>query len=133
MVEAFAWILATFITLPILFFYLVYFVTVKMNKNKKRAFRLAVDLSTIFFILATNFIIKEIWDVSLFWVIIVVMLMIAIVFTIIHWKLAEDILLSKMLRGIWRFHFLLFFALYIILSLYGLIFKIYQYTTLGVN
>lgn len=128
MTDVFAWIIATFITLPILFFYLVYLVAVKVNKNKKRSFRLAVDSSTLFFIISIHFLIKEIWGIPTFWIIIIVMLMIAICFTVIHWKLAEDIHLGKLVRGIWRFHFLLFFTLYVFLSVFGLIFKVYQYT-----
>jgi hypothetical protein len=122
--NAVAWFLATFVTLPILAFYLIYIVCVKTTRNKKRSFKLAVDLSTILFIISVHFIVYEIWEVSLFGFILLLILIIAIIFTIIHWKIAEDIQLSKLLRGIWRFNFLLFFLIYFLLSIYGLFIRV---------
>ncbi len=124
MSNVFASILATFVTLPILAFYLIYIVNVKRTKNKKNALKLAVDGSTILFMFAVYYIALEIWGESFFWLIITTVLLVAIIFTLIHWKLSQDIHFGKLLKGILRFNFLLFFVVYFLLSIYGLFVRI---------
>lgn len=128
MSNAVAWFLATVITLPLVAFYLIYLVSVKTTKNKKRSIKLAVDLSTILFIFAVYFITYELWNVSLLWFLLIMIITVAIIFTIIHWKISEDIHFSKLLKGIWRLNFLLFFTAYFILSIYGLFIRISEMT-----
>ncbi|QOY34366.1 DUF3397 domain-containing protein [Anaerobacillus isosaccharinicus] len=128
MSDALAWMVATFVTLPIFAFYLVYIVTVKATKNKKKSIKLAVDISASFFIIAVYFIAYEIWSQSLFWVMIISLIVVAMIFTVVHWKISEDIHLGKLLKGIWRFNFLLYVFAYILLSVYGLFISIYSVT-----
>lgn len=123
-----AWVLATMVTMPIIVFYLIYLITVKTTKDKKISLKLAVDLSGIFFIVAVYTIAFEIWSLSLFWLILIIILSVAIIFTFIHWKISEDIHLTKLLKGIWRFNFLLFFITYLLLSVYGLFVRISSFT-----
>ncbi len=125
MSNALAWIVATFVTMPILALYFIYLISIKTTKNKKRSLKLAVDYSTILFIIAVYFIVYEIWTKSFFWIIMIVILIIGMIFTIIHWKVSEDIQLGKLLIGIWRVNFLLFFFAYLLLSLYGLFISVY--------
>ncbi|MDQ0482788.1 DUF3397 domain-containing protein [Guptibacillus hwajinpoensis] len=119
-----AWIVATAITLPLLAWYLVYIVTVKMTRKKKFSFRLAVDISTIFFILSVHFIIVELFGHSFLWVILLLMIGAAVGFTVLHWKTKEDIQIHKVIKGAWRFNFLLFSTSYIVLLLIGLVHRI---------
>lgn len=119
------WTLATFITVPILGFYFIYLISIKTTKNKKRSVKLAVDASSILFIFAVYYIAYEIWGMNILWVIITIFIVIAILFTFIHWKVSEDIHLYKLIKGIWRFNFLLFFAAYFLLSMYGLFVRIF--------
>lgn len=124
--SAIAWFLATLITVPLVAFYLIYIITVKTTKSKIISIKLTVDLSTILFILAVYFIAHEIWNISLFWFLLLTIISVAIIFTIIHWKFSNDIHLPKLLKGIWRLNFILFFLAYIILSIYGLLLRISQ-------
>lgn len=119
-----AFFIAAVITLPLLGWYIAYIITVKITKRKSYSVKLASDLSAIIFILAVYFIMAEIWNQSLLWLIFIIILSVAIIFTFIHWKVAGDIHIWKLFRGIWRFNFLLFFILYIALSIYGLILRI---------
>ncbi|MFN7250949.1 MAG: DUF3397 domain-containing protein [Anaerobacillus sp.] len=128
MSDAIAWVVATFVTLPIFAFYLIYLVSVKTTKNKRKSIKLAVDTSAILFIIAVYFISYEIWSQSLLWLIITLIIVVAMIFTIIHWKVSEDIQLDKLLKGFWRFNFLLFVFMYLILSFYGLVIRIYLVT-----
>ncbi|RXI98113.1 DUF3397 domain-containing protein [Anaerobacillus alkaliphilus] len=128
MSEAIAWVVATLVTLPIICFYLIYIISVKTSKNKKKSIKLAVDLSASFFIIAVYYIAYEIWALSLFWVILILIIIVAMIFTVIHWKISEDIQLGKLIKGIWRFNFILFFLAYLVLSIYGLVLSIYSIT-----
>ncbi|KGA97023.1 hypothetical protein AJ85_06875 [Alkalihalobacillus alcalophilus ATCC 27647 = CGMCC 1.3604] len=126
MTTAFSWVFATFATLPILAWYVIYIFTVKRIKNKKRAIRLASDFSAIWFIISVYFISFEIWSRSFFWFICLTVIMIAMIVTWIHWRVSGDLVVSKLFRGILRMNFLIFFLLYILLSGYGLISRVFQ-------
>ncbi|WP_100404575.1 DUF3397 domain-containing protein [Bacillus solitudinis] len=126
MSNAFAWFLATLITVPILAWYFFYIVTVKLTKNKQRSIRFAADCSCVLFMASVYFILLELSGQSFFWMILMLFFLIAFIFTVIHWKVAEDIYTGKLLRGIWRFNFIVFFSLYIVLSGFGLFLRIFK-------
>ncbi len=119
-----AWVVATIVTVPLLAWYLIYIITVKMTKKKKFSFRLAVDLSTIFFILSVHFILIELVGQSFLWVILLLIIGAACAFTVLHWKTKEDVQIHKVIKGAWRFNFLLFSTGYFILLLIGLVHRI---------
>ncbi|WP_088104993.1 DUF3397 domain-containing protein [Halalkalibacter urbisdiaboli] len=125
MLTAFAWFVATIVTIPIFGWYLVYIITVKITKNKRRAVRLAIDGSCILFITSVYFIMYELWQRSFLWIILTLIFFIAFIFTFIHWKIADDIYVKKLFRGIWRTNFLIFFFLYFILIGYGLLSRVF--------
>jgi hypothetical protein len=114
-------ILTIFFTLPFLGFLLAFFVIKLATKNTRKSVQKALDYSTILFIISVHFLIVTIWGKSLFWLIILVMIFIAMVFVFVHWKVKEEIILKKVMKGFWRFTFILFFLTYITLTLYGLI------------
>ncbi|SFE41158.1 DUF3397 domain-containing protein [Alteribacillus iranensis] len=117
----FVFILATMISIPFLAWYGVYIVTVKWTKQKGKAVRLAADTSTLLFILSVHFLILAIWGKSMFWFLILIVLAIAIVFTILHYRSHEEVEFLKLMKGIWRFTFFLFCSAYVVLFIYGMI------------
>jgi hypothetical protein len=92
-----------------------------ITKNTRRSVHVALDSTTILFIISVHFLIETIWGKSLFWLIILLMILIAMVFVFVHWKVKEEIILKKVMKGFWRFNFILFLVAYISLTLYGLI------------
>lgn len=123
--ELFVYIAATLVTIPLIGLYLVYLITVKITGEKVYSVKLAADCTTILFIIAVYFIILELWGVSLFWLIVLLFLFTAIGFTFLHWKIYEDIHILRVFRGTWRFQFFLFFTLYFVLMIYGLLYNIF--------
>ncbi|MCM3759339.1 DUF3397 domain-containing protein [Alkalihalobacillus oceani] len=121
MSQVLSWFIATVITLPLLGWYVLYLITVKLTKKKARAIRVASDGSVVLFMAAVYFIMYELWGRSFLWMILAIFFFIAMVFTWLHWQAAGDIYTRKLLKGIWRVNFLLFFFLYLVLSGYGLI------------
>lgn len=124
MANVVAWVVATIVTLPLVGWYLFYITTVKITKNKSKSIRFASDWTSILFMAAVYFIIYELWGRSFLWVILAIFFFIALLFTWMHWRVSGDIHIGKLFKGIWRFSFILFFFLYLILSSYGLISRI---------
>jgi uncharacterized membrane protein YozB (DUF420 family) len=62
-------LIATFITVPILVYILIFIISKVKTKNHRRAIQIALDFSTVFFILSVHFLILAIWGKSFLWVI----------------------------------------------------------------
>jgi TctA family transporter len=117
-------VLATIVTVPFLGLALIYYISLKLLQDNKRAMKLAADCSTILFIISVHFIVFEIWQQSYLWLILIVILSTAIGMAILQRSLYEDIDIVKLLKGTWRVNFLLFVLCYIVLFTYGLTAKI---------
>ncbi|WP_416151052.1 DUF3397 domain-containing protein [Salipaludibacillus sp. HK11] len=125
MSEFAAIVIATFVTVPLIALYTIYILLVKTTKKKQYSFKIAVDSTTIFFIVSVYFLFSEIWGLQVGWHSIFFVLLTATFFTVFHWKKYEDIDIKKVFRGVWRLQFVVFFLLYIVLVLYGLFYRIY--------
>ena len=99
-----------------------------ITKNTRKSVHVALDSTTILFIISVHFLILTIWDKSLFWLIILVLILIATLFVLVHWKVKEEIILKKVMKGFWRFNFILFLLAYLTLTLYGLIHRALTFT-----
>ncbi|MDR6998009.1 DUF3397 domain-containing protein [Neobacillus niacini] len=128
MITIFSTILSVLFVLPPLGFVAAYIFFRMITKNNRKCVQRALDYTTIFFIIAVHFLIITIWGKSLFWLIIVVMILIAMVFAVVHWKIKGEILFGKVLKGFWRFNFILFFLTYLALTFYGLIHRALTFT-----
>lgn len=115
------WIATVFITLPILTFIVIFIVSKSITKNGQRSARHAVDGSTIFFIIAVYFLNQTIWGQSFLWIILLVMIFIAMIVSIVHWKVREEVDFLRIARGTWRLQFLLFSFSYLVLIIVGIV------------
>jgi hypothetical protein len=121
-------IISIFFTIPFLGFAIVFFITKLVTKNTRKSVHKALDYTTILFIISVHFLIVTIWGKSLFWIIILIMILIAMLFVFVHWNVKEEIILKKVMKGFWRFNFLLFLLAYITLTLYGFIHRALIFT-----
>ncbi|MFE8695288.1 DUF3397 domain-containing protein [Cytobacillus sp. FJAT-53684] len=119
--SVFSSIIATFVTIPLLGYLLVFIVSKQVTKKHRRSVHIALDVSTLLFIFSVHYLILTIWDQNYFWLIILSMLIIAIIFVIIHWRVKQEINFPLVFRGYWRFNFLLFFMAYVVLTVIGLV------------
>ncbi|MGV3466819.1 MAG: DUF3397 domain-containing protein [Heyndrickxia sp.] len=115
-----SWIAGVLILIPFVAYLLVFFAVKLITDNHKKAVSYAIDITTIFLILSVNELTLVIWSHSFLWVIILLLLLIAIGFVFLFRYIRNEIIYSKVFKGFWRFNFLLFFAAYIILMVYGL-------------
>ena len=120
MSSVFSAVIATFVTIPLLGYLLIFVISKQVTKQHKRSVHIALDVSTILFIISVHYLIVTIWNQSFLWVIIVAMLVIAMIFVLIHWRVKQEINIPLVFRGYWRFNFLLFFTAYVVLIAIGL-------------
>ncbi|MEH7075061.1 DUF3397 domain-containing protein [Neobacillus drentensis] len=128
MITVLSSIISIFIALPFLGFIVVFFAMKFITNNTQKSVHVALDSTTILFIISVHFLILTIWDKSFFWFIILLMILIAMVFVFVHWKIKEEIILKKVIKGFWRFNFILFLFTYLSLTVYGLIYRALIFT-----
>jgi CDP-diglyceride synthetase len=121
-------VMTIFFMVPLLGFIIIYFLYKMITKNSLKSFHVALDLSTVLFILAVHFLTMTIWGESFFWLIAILLIIIAMVFVVVHWKVKGEIVLNKVFKGFWRFNFLIFFLAYITLTFYGLLHRALTFT-----
>jgi hypothetical protein len=120
-------IIAFLVTIPLFGLLLTYFILIKLTKNRRLAVHKALDYSTILFIFAVHFLILTIWDKSLLWLILLFLIVMAMLFVIIHWRVKKEIVLRIVFKGFWRVNFLVFFITYLMLTFYGLIRRVIEF------
>lgn len=121
MISFFSSIIAAFVTIPLLGYLVVFIVCKQVIKQHKKSVHIALDVSTLLFIISVHFLILAIFEQSFLWVIILFLLVLAIIFVLLHWKIKHEINIPLVFKGFWRFNFLLFFTAYIVLTVLGLI------------
>ncbi|MFP7296027.1 DUF3397 domain-containing protein [Neobacillus niacini] len=114
-------IISIFLTAPLLGFIIIFVINKLITKNARKSFHKALDYSNILFILAVHFLFITIWGKSFFWVILLLVILIAMVFVVIHWRIKGEIIFTKVFKGFWRFNFLIFFLAYLTLTLFGVL------------
>lgn len=124
MISIFSSLFAAFVTLPFLLYVLIFVSVKKVTKKHKKAVHVAIDSSTWLFVLSVHFLIVTIWQVSLFWLILVALLILAILATVLQWNMHGEVELKRVFKAFWRFTFLLFGTLYVTLLFLGIIFSV---------
>lgn len=124
MLNIFAGLFATLITIPFIGFILVYLFSIMVIKSKKKSFFVSVDITTFFLIISVHYLLLIIIGKSLFWLILLVLLISIGLFTIVNWKMTQVLDTAKIFKGFWRFTFLLFFVVYFVLFITGMVQRI---------
>ncbi|WP_312886137.1 DUF3397 domain-containing protein [Bacillus sp. NTK034] len=117
----FSSLIATLVTIPLLGYLAVFIISKQITKKHKRSVHIALDVSTLLLIMAVHYLIIVIWDKSYLWMIVLSLLITAVTFIIMHWRIKQEINLRVLFKGFWRFNFLLFFTAYIVLIFIGLV------------
>jgi len=125
MVHFFSYIIAFIITVPVFATWLVYFVFVKWHRPKLKAFHQAVNWTTLLYIIAVSILIWLNFHINLTGVIIIFFLIALAIIIFMQWKMNEEVLLSKALKLLWRFFFLLFAFLYVCLLIFDISYRIF--------
>ena len=121
------YLLAIFLLFP--FFLTVISITIfkKIGFSSSKAFGIAADLTTPFFIIALPIIVKSIWKWSIGAILMCILLVVAIIFTFIEWRSQKEINIPLLLKKIWRSYFLLLSILYIVIMIAGFVYWLIHY------
>jgi len=124
MVNYISMMIAFLITFPFIPSVFVYKVSNKIVHHKLRALHIAIDWTTILYILATLKILNNIFDQQFIGIIFVFMLFLLTIIIIRQWKMNTEVLFNKAIKILWRLCFLIFLFIYIILVIYGIVVRI---------
>ncbi len=113
--------LAMVITLPFPFLFLFYFFARKWYRHKQKALHQSVTVTAPIFIVSVHVLLFVLFERSFFAYIIIMLLLLLALSVVIQYKVHDEIRLFKAIKSFWRLSFLLFFAVYSSLSLFGLI------------
>lgn len=113
-------VLSILIMVPFIAYVLVFIAVKLLTGNHKRAVRLAIDSTTFFLFICLQFMIAEIWSGAFIWFFYIGFFVIAIIFSLFHWRKHDEIHYSQLFKGVWRVNFLIFFVMYFGFMLYGL-------------
>ncbi|MCU9612208.1 DUF3397 domain-containing protein [Caldibacillus lycopersici] len=122
-------ILAIFIIAPVLLFVIIFFLSKYWIHDTRRSIQISADSTTLFFILSVHFIILAVWEKSLLSLLILLLLLTALCFAYLYWKLKGELNYGKIFRGFWRFSFLLYFTLYVFLIIFGVFSSAFTFLT----
>jgi hypothetical protein len=122
--ELLARLIATFVTVPLFAFFFVYFCARKVWKRKRKSFYAAVNVSTLFFIVAVHYLLIILSGKSYLLYIILFLLVMHMLIAIGYWRKKADFHLVPVFRLFWRASFLLFSSLYVGLLVYGMVTRV---------
>ncbi|MFD1357435.1 DUF3397 domain-containing protein [Fictibacillus halophilus] len=119
-------VIATFITVPYLVFFVVKKSIYKVTRKKRKAFKISTDVTTFFLFLSIERMTVEIWGQSYYWVLILLFISGCVMITVMIWKNDLDLSMGKIFRLNWRLQFLLLTFGYFSLMTYGIIERILE-------
>ncbi|RKD75459.1 uncharacterized protein DUF3397 [Sinobaca qinghaiensis] len=114
-------IVGTLLLLPFLAWYILYLIQAKITKKKRKSMRRASEFSFLFFAASIYFYAQLLWGVSVLWIIFLIVLVIGIIVLILHRKYRLDMEFPKIIKSMMRFSFAVFFSVYVLMLIYGLI------------
>lgn len=119
-------IIAFLISAPIIATILLYFIVSKIMKHQQKAFHIAVNWTTILYIIASFIIIHIVFDQYFISIFLVALLLLLTAIVVIQWRTKTEINFKKVFKIFWRFCFIIFFVLYVILVCIGIIDRLFN-------
>lgn len=126
MKEIIQYLISVMILLPLIPFLVTFFISKRKNIASK-AFGTAADVTTIFLLFSIPLMMKGIWNISIVWIMLAVLILIGIVFTYIDWRTKKEIEIFPLLKKIWRIYFILLTVTFILIWIVGLIMSIMEF------
>lgn len=125
LVNVFFYLIAFFITVPILATWIAYKIFKKLYKHPLKAFHQSIQWTTFLYIIVVVFLLKIVFTIQVTGYVIVFLLMLMILIIFLQWKVKEEVSFAKAINLLWRISFLIFFGLYCVLIIVGIIRKIF--------
>ncbi|MCT2538069.1 DUF3397 domain-containing protein [Aquibacillus koreensis] len=113
-------VIGAVVTFPFITTVLLYFIAIKMFKNKWRAIHFAVNYTTILYIFAVGIILHTIFGDHYLGIIVIFILLFLSIAIVIQWKRSGEVIFRKVFKVYWRFLFIVFFIGSFVLMIVGL-------------
>lgn len=126
MVDIFIYLMSILIVLPVVAIGIIFW-GMKGQMKRKKALNIAINVSTIFFILSVYAHGSVIFPVITFYHIVYVLIGIVFIVVYIHWKKHRDLIFSRLIRQYCRMTFFIFFLFYVGMVCYGLVQRVMEY------
>lgn len=112
-------ILAAIVIFPIIAFLLMLIICRKFKLKKHKAIGVAADVTTFILLFSVPIAIRSLWGQSIWTLMCVVLLVLAIIFTYLDWRTKKEIEVQPLLKKIWRVYFLLLSIAYFFIWIVG--------------
>ncbi|WP_025028056.1 DUF3397 family protein [Caldalkalibacillus mannanilyticus] len=118
LVSLFANLFALFTIFPILSAIIIYALVFLVTKDKKNALEWSINITTVLLLISVNMSIQLLWDLSLFWLILLIILLIIGGLTFLQFSVYNQLHYARLARGVIRLTFVLFLPIYLVLMLW---------------
>lgn len=117
--------IAIMVVVPFLSFFFIFTLAKAVFKRKgRRAFHVAVNGSTIFFIFAVHVLLQAIFRRSYIVELLIFFIVTFMIGIVLYWKKTGDVSLPRTFKLYWKVQFLLFTTAYMGLLIYGMIHRV---------
>jgi|SRR5690625_57684 len=106
---------------PLIITYLLYKIHLLIKKQKWQAIHFTTEFSTVFYIVATTILLKQLFNQSVIGYILIFLILTLAIILIVQWKNHTEVILTKGLKTLFRLSFLIFFVSYLLVGGYRLI------------
>ncbi|MBP3041443.1 DUF3397 domain-containing protein [Bacillaceae bacterium Marseille-Q3522] len=119
-------IISIIVIFPFLGSIFVYLLSKLLTKKQSFSIKFTLDVTAFLLIVSVHFLIKTIWDKSLFiYLVISIVCLFGLLF-FINLRVKKNTPFIRILRRGWRIVLLVYFTVYIFLLIFGLVDKVWQ-------
>lgn len=106
---------------PFLVLIISYFILKRIKMKQQYVVGFSADLTTLLLFIAIPYVVEVVWQYSIYIIVIIVAILIALVITFIEWRTKKEIKLPNLMRKFWRVYFVALMALYVVVIVAALI------------
>lgn len=117
----FSGVVATLVTFPFIGYVLTFILTKQITKKHRQAVSVSIYVSSVLLVCAAHFFIFSIWHISMLWVLLMIVIIIAMIVVIVHYKMKEEIVMTHVIKGVFRINNFIFSIIYVLLAGYGIV------------
>lgn len=81
--------------------------------KQQYVFGFSADITTLLLFIAVPYLVEEVWQYSIYIIVIIVAIIIALVMTFVEWRTKKEIEVPKLMRKVWRIYFVILTTMYV--------------------
>lgn len=125
MLNYFIYLIACFITFPVIVSFVAYVLFDQIYVHKWKVIHSTVAWTTIWYMVAVPMILKLLFGESFIGILLLLLLVILMMIIYYQWKVHTEVAIKRAVKMLWRICFILFFFLYFLLVCIGIAGRIF--------